>query len=404
LVPVIISLSKETMVSIRNMCKAVTEGKANGFQAEKLDSLMVVPDNESYLVAMVVKLIKDVHCGKVNSLSRFSTRIKKIADQDRTHTSRETKITKYESLVYMVLDRLYQSEKKEKKKKKEQITDYFLAKYIDNQSVIECKKRKSAKGKFAYYRDLSVDYEGLDYCVTMMDLYNIARIAEVPRYKYPSLKLYSKLASIRRNIRKYVRYKDSPLVEVSDIHSAHYTLLPLVFEKCNINISGSEMAFFKYVTQCRDLYGEAILNTSISRDEIKPVFQAFFSIKNENMFLYNKPEWDRQKRQVVCDYFKSTFPEIYKALLSFHCNQSDTIKSVANEIEGLIMNSICDEIRREGLHPFRVHDAIYLPEDEVPRLQIDIKQMVYDKINGTKVSPIIQLPIVTGKTIQEHLL
>ena len=105
--------------------------------------------------------------------------------------------------------------------------------------------------------------------------------------------------------------------EVSDIHSAHFTFLPLIFQRCNISVSQNEINRFKQITQYSDLYSEAVKNTSFTREEIKPTFQAFFSIKNEKMFLYNKPEWERQKRQIICDYFHSAFPEIYSALLSF---------------------------------------------------------------------------------------
>ena len=46
------------------------------------------------------------------------------------------------------------------------------------------------------------------------------------------------------------------------------------------------------------------------------------------------------------------------------------------------MNSICDELRGLGLHPFRLHDAIYLPQNEVEQIPFSIKQKVFDFINN----------------------
>ena len=392
--PVSICLSKEEIIPLRIKYKAIMEGKENGFQTDKLDTLMNIPDNEAYVMSLVIKLIKDVYCEKVNSQSRFDRRIRMIAKQDKSNESLKTKEYKYSVLVYKVLISLYQIKKKEKRERIEHIVSNYLDNSIDNQLVRWQEERRNENWKLGYYTDLSVDYEGLDHCVSMTDLYHIARINEIPKYTYPSKKLYSKLASLRRSIRKYVRYKDFRLVEVSDIHSAHFTFLPLIFQRCNISVSQNEINRFKQITQYSDLYSEAVKNTSFTREEIKPTFQAFFSIKNEKMFLYNKPEWERQKRQIICDYFHSAFPEIYSALLSFHCSQSMTIKSVANEVESSIMNSICDMIRENGLHPFRIHDAIYLSEDESKLLKLNISQLVFSQINN----PDLMNKIITPKT------
>ena len=386
-IPINIKLADKELIPVKNKYKAIMEGKENGYQTDKIDSLMSISDDESLLVSMVIKLIKDVYCGKVNSQSRFDRRIRMIALEDKSNSNLKTKEYKYSILIYRVLISLYKIKKKEDEKKRiEHIVGNYLDNRIDNQLLKWSKKRRNTNGKLAYYSDLSVDYDGLDYCLTMTDLYHVARISEIPKYTYPSNKLYSKLASLRRSIRKFVRYKDSLLVEVSDIHSAHFTLLPLIFERCHIKISDSELNLFRYVTQQRDLYSDVVYNTQFSRNEIKPTFQSFFSIKNEKMYLYNKPEWERQKRQIICDYFNLNFPEIYSALLSFHCNQSVTIKSVANEVESSVMNPICDSIRQLGLHPFRIHDGIYLSEEECKLLKMNISNLVYLKVNDSKPS------------------
>ena len=58
----------------------------------------------------------------------------------------------------------------------------------------------------------------------MADLKHIARLNQVPVFKEDG-KLYSSLANLRRDIRKFV-FRGERLVEVSDIPSAHFTMLP----------------------------------------------------------------------------------------------------------------------------------------------------------------------------------
>ena len=67
--------------------------------------------------------------------------------------------------------------------------------------------------------------------------------------------------------------------------------------------------------------------------------------------------------------------------MDWHNTQSIKIKRAANRVESNIMNPICDDLRALGLHPFRLHDAIYLPQNEVEQIPFDITQRVYDYIN-----------------------
>ena len=106
--PVSICLSKKEIIPLRIKYKAIMEGKENGFQTDKLDSLMNIPDNDAYVMSLVIKLIKDVYCEKANSQSRFDRRIRMIAKQDKSNESLKTKEYKYSVLVYKVLISLYQ--------------------------------------------------------------------------------------------------------------------------------------------------------------------------------------------------------------------------------------------------------------------------------------------------------
>ena len=68
--------------------------------------------------------------------------------------------------------------------------------------------------------------------------------------------------------------------------------------------------------------------------------------------------------------------------MDFHTDHDYTLKSVANIVESNIMNPICDRLIVFGLHPFRLHDAIYMTESEYRKVPFDITEEVYKAINA----------------------
>ena len=235
--------------------------------------------------------------------------------------------------------------------------------------------------RFDYYSELGFSIEALDECMCLRDLRDLASLNTIPDYGKDG-KLYSVFSRIRRPIRKHITFRGSPLVEVSDISCAHFTMLPKIFEEYSIEITPWwELESWHYLTQQGDLYSEVVKGTNIPRDAIKPTFQSFFSIKNETSYIYGGKEKDGQNRQILCKWFGKNYPNIYQALIDWHKNQDIKIKRIANQVESEIMNSICDELRALELHPFRLHDAIYLPQNEAEQIPYDINPKVYDYIN-----------------------
>ena len=235
--------------------------------------------------------------------------------------------------------------------------------------------------KFGYYSELGFDIEALDECMCLRDLRDLASLNTIPEYGKDG-KLYSVFSRIRRPIRKYITFRGSPLVEVSDISCAHFTMLPKIFDEYGIETTPWwELESWHYLTQQGDLYSEVVKGSNIPRDAIKPTFQSFFSIKNETSYIYGGKEKDCSNRLILCRWFSNNYPNIYNALLDWHNTQDIKIKRAANRVESNIMNPICDDLRIIGLHPFRLHDAIYLPQNEVEQIPFDINQRVYDYIN-----------------------
>ena len=265
----------------------------------------------------------------------------------------------------------YLKKEKEDKNNKEHIVEHNLDYIADNKH----------NTKFDYYRELRLSIEALDECMCLRDLRDLASLNTMPEYGKDG-KLYSVFSRIRRPIRKHITFRGNPLVEVSDISCAHFTMLPKIFEEYGIEITPWwELESWHYLTQQGDLYSEVVKDTNIPRDAIKPTFQSFFSIKNETAYLYGGKEKDCSNRLILCRWFRKNYPNIYYALLDWHNTQSIKIKRAANRVESNIMNPICDDLRALELHPFRLHDAIYLPQNEVEQMPFDITQRVYDYIN-----------------------
>lgn len=319
---------------------------------EKRVFVMSINNDEVLLVKDIVNHIKQI----VNKSSK-------------THLIFKTQYSHYYSESY--LENLIKELVIRLDNNKEHIVGNNLSYIIDNKH----------DAKFDYYSELGFSIEALHECMCLKDLRDLATINKVPQYGKDG-KLYSVFSRIRRPIRKYITFRGSPLVEASDIRCAHFTMLPKIFENAGIEITPWwELESWMYLTQQGDLYSEVVKDTPIPRDAIKPTFQSFFSIKNETSYIYGGKENDGQNRQILCKWFSKNYPNIYQALIDWHKNQDIKIKRVANQVESEIMNSICDELRALELHPFRLHDAIYLPQNEAEQIPCDINSKVYDYIN-----------------------
>ena len=318
---------------------------------EKREYVMSINNDE-------VLLVKDI----VNHIKKTTNKSSKTDLTFKTQYSHHYSESYLEDLIKELVIRL---------DNKEHIVGNNLNYIIDNKHDT----------KFEYYSELRFNIAALDECMCLKDLRDLGTINKIPQSGKDD-KLYSIFSRIRRPIRKHITFRGSPLVEASDIRCAHFTMLPKIFEDAGIEITPWwELESWMYLTQQGDLYSEVVKDTNIPRDAIKPTFQSFFSIKNEKAYIYGGKEKDYSNRLILCRWFKRNYPNIFKALLDWHNNQPFKIKRAANRVESKIMNSICDELRALGLHPFRLHDAIYLSQNEVEKVPFNINKQVYQYIN-----------------------
>lgn len=331
---------------------------------DKRKTIMEINPTEIMVVDEIVSLVKDVLSGKIKTLKTFEKRVDKIDTINKQINSN--------SDLYDLIKRLIRVSNNK------HIAGNNLIRMFGIQSV---KHSDKCNNKFHYYKELQAEYGAFDECLTKRDLLHLSRINTIPNYGSAD-KIYSALANIRKPIREFVTFCGAKLVEVGDVSCAHFTMLPVIFKRYGIDIPSEEMDGWIGLTQSSDLYSAVVEGTNISRSAIKATFQPFLSIKNKNQFLYGQEGEERRKREILCEYFDAHFPSIFNALLSWHTHTDDSIKSVANQVESDIMNPICDRLIADGLHPFRIHDAIYLPENEVPQLNLSVKEEVFSMINN----------------------
>ena len=327
-------------------------------------------NDEIILVKQIVNCIKSFYSKRDNySLDTIIySKIKRKLDNKKEEEIR--------SLIKRLIERLVYREREE-----EIIESNYNKEQIVKNNPGECVDYKDV-AELSYYNELGFDLQALDECICMRDLRDLANINKIPEIAKDG-KIYSTFARIRRPVRKHICFRGHRLVEASDIRCAHFTMLPKIFEMYGVDIPANEMMRWNELTQHGDLYKEAVAGTTVTRAQIKPTFQSFFSLKNEQSYIHGGIDRDSENRQILCRWFSRNFPHIYQALMDWHKYQPVTVKRAANRVESDIMNPICDDLRSIGLHPFRLHDAIYLPEDDAACIPFDINQRVYDYINGT---------------------
>lgn len=225
--------------------------------------------------------------------------------------------------------------------------------------------------------------------LTVRDLCCLADINRIRKYRSDG-KLYSRLAVVRRAVRRHITYGGSRLVEAADIHSAHFTFLPEVFRR-GVQVSAGEIGRWTALTRSGRLYDDIAGYSGLTRAEVKSEMQPFLSMKSRGQYLHGRKKDDEHIREVrrrIVRYFDDRFPGVCRALSRWRNRFPDvTIKSECNRVESDLMNPVCDALRAASLHPFRVHDAVYLPEDEIRLQESDIKDSVFRMLDDACRTP-----------------
>lgn len=253
---------KETFVSLQQKYRAI---QSYSCRPDKVGSTFSVNNGECYMVKLLVDFIKKIVNGKINSPITFKRHIRDLYSRSREHKSfKFNSVSDIILLIFNILDNIH--EKREREKETEQIGGTDILELIRTQCHIVMSTKSGGDSEFSYYAGLSIDLAGLDLCIRAKDLYDIAGLDRIPHIGKAG-KIYSVFSRIRRPIRKFIRFNGEHLIEASDIHCAHYAMLPVVFRYCNISVPKDEMERFVALTQTKDLYGEVVAGTEISRTQ-----------------------------------------------------------------------------------------------------------------------------------------
>ena len=253
---------KETFVSLKQKYRAI---QSYSCRPDKVGSTFSVNNGECYMVKLLVDFIKKIVNGKINSPITFKRHIRDLYSRSREHKSfKFNSVSDIILLIFNILDNIH--EKREREKETEQIGGTDILELIRTQCHIVMSTKSGGDSEFSYYAGLSIDLAGLDLCIRAKDLYDIAGLDRIPHIGKAG-KIYSVFSRIRRPIRKFIRFNGEHLIEASDIHCAHYAMLPVVFRYCNISVPKDEMERFVALTQTKDLYGEVVAGTEISRTQ-----------------------------------------------------------------------------------------------------------------------------------------
>lgn len=281
--PVILEFGKENIDALKSQIEHIRKHYGGKEQTGKRESIMAVSCDELVTVSKIKELVKDIHCGRIKNARIITRHIKDIKGSG----TREEKDSKgIEELIIRLLDNI----REEKEDKKENIEHIGVSELSELFGIKRITQNISARQKLGYYAGLKYEIEALDDCLTMSDLQHLASVNTVPAFKDDG-KLYSRLANLRKPVRKHITYGGHRIVEVSDIHCAHFTMLPVIFRRNGVDIPEQELLRFIDLTQKKDLYAEiAQCANGFGRDDIKPVMQPFFSIKDGGKILYTNKE------------------------------------------------------------------------------------------------------------------
>lgn len=179
---------------------------------------------------------------------------------------------------------------------------------------------------------------------------------------YNGGRMYHIFHQTPHELRGYLLYKGSPLVEAFDLHNAYYTLLLF---KLNGVISPSEYAKYRTLVNTGKFYEDVQHKAGLpTRDAAKLLLQRYrnCTIKQVASKTRKEPELGR-----IDEYFKTEFPEIREFLDSYP--RKDGKKLLQADmclVEWNVFQPICQMLHDTyGVTPFSLHDGIYLNETDI---------------------------------------
>ena len=193
-------------------------------------------------------------------------------------------------------------------------------------------------------------------------------------------RLWHPFHSLKRDYRKQVHFKGSPLVEVFDISNCFYTLIykRLLLEE---QIPKEELIRYHAVIRQGAFYEEimkwAAMSESFVQEKVKSGQTLRETIKTHAQAYRNSRSIQQAARLYpeVDFYFKHFFPSIREFL--FNCGittnrEGKKVKRIQSEmcrVETFLISQMCYKLLDYGVTPFSLHDGIYLSQNDMDQLK-----------------------------------
>jgi hypothetical protein len=220
-----------------------------------------------------------------------------------------------------------------------------------------------------------------------------AKITTVSRLWHP-------FHCLPRDFRKHVCYKGQPLVEAMDVKNCYYVLMAKVLS-LDARIDPNELSRFMDIVRNGDIYSEVGKSIRFVRglpgDQGDEEYLEFIGTNRRNLVKLEMQSFRNFKtygqaqsqHPMLARKFKELFPSICNWLFSYptYINRqgknTKRLQSDMSRIETMLISSVCFRLNELGLHPFSLHDAIYLPKNELETLEEDFVSNLFWEVYDT---------------------
>lgn len=209
--------------------------------------------------------------------------------------------------------------------------------------------------------------------------------------KFQSGRIFHAFHNTKKEFRKLLKYKGSPLVEAIDVHCAHFAFLGKILMTIP-SVEKDELKRYEVLVRDGLIYDDCKgYFPYYNRDAIKEALNAYRVIPSSKMGVHPANR-----------YFKDRFPTIQKFLLHYPTyinKEGKEVKSIQKDtcfIETVLISQVCFELVKLGVTPFSLHDAIYINEKDNKKLKemgVDIDTifwMVYDSMTVEDIEEILE--------------
>ena len=281
----------------------------------------------------------------------------------------------------------FTKEYQRKKLKQVTITDRRIISKVNNFRSIRYKEIKLPQHRYLFncLQQVKIEYnqaiEFVDKNITEDEKNSIQKmmigfIKDIKTRWYWTIdsngRIHNNITNFPKVLRKFFRYKDTPLIEI-DIANSQPFLFNLLIQEYQSNLSlitpsyvttfSKDIPLFKQLTSQGEFYNylmeEFCLNEDKGEFKVRFFSKIFYS---EEFFRFDYFEDKISEREM----FRSLFPNVSE-IISFY--KRDNYKNLANRLQemeaNIMINSIVPRLAKGKIFVLTIHDSLLITPDNV---------------------------------------